>query len=62
MDSLYGIGEVLKFKYKDSEDIEGEIIGVNHQGKLVLKLMNLNIHEFDIKEITFMFQGLDKKK
>lgn len=62
LDSLYGIGEVLKFKYKDSEDIEGEIIGVNHQGKLVLKLMNLNIHEFDIKEITFMFQGLDKKK
>ena len=33
---------------------EGEIIGVNKNGKLRIKLLNFQVNEFDVKEIKFL--------
>ena len=52
--ALYGMDEKQMFKNRDSIEFEGEIIGVNQNGKLQMKLNDLKISEFDIKEITFL--------
>jgi BirA family biotin operon repressor/biotin-[acetyl-CoA-carboxylase] ligase len=52
--ALFGMHEKLMFKNKESIEFEGEIIGVKHDGKLLLNLNEKEIHDFDIKEITFL--------
>jgi BirA family biotin operon repressor/biotin-[acetyl-CoA-carboxylase] ligase len=51
---LYGIHQDLLFENLDKTVFEGEIIGVNKDGKLRIKLLNFQVNEFDVKEIKFL--------
>jgi BirA family biotin operon repressor/biotin-[acetyl-CoA-carboxylase] ligase len=51
---LYGIHQDLLFENLDKTVFEGEIIGVNKNGKLRIKLRNFQVNEFDVKEIKFL--------
>ncbi len=50
---LFRLNELHLFKI-DEQDMEGIIIGVDKNGRLQLEINN-SIREFDLKEITFIF-------
>lgn len=50
---LYRYNEVFKYKIEESI-FEGEIVGVNKYGQLLMKTINNKIKEFSFKEISFV--------
>jgi BirA family biotin operon repressor/biotin-[acetyl-CoA-carboxylase] ligase len=52
---LFGINQNLSFENPDKTVFEGKVIGVSKIGKLKIELQSLEVKEFDIKEIKFLF-------
>jgi len=54
LNSLFGINQTLSFENPNKTVFEGKMIGVSKDGKLSIELFNLDVKEFDIKEVKFL--------
>lgn len=51
---LFGINKNLSFETPDKKMFDGKMIGVSRLGKLKIELADLEVKEFDIKEVKFL--------
>jgi biotin-(acetyl-CoA carboxylase) ligase len=51
---LFGINENLSFETPDKKVFDGKMTGVSKLGKLKIELPDLEVKEFDIKEVKFL--------
>ena len=54
LNSLFGINQTLSFENPNKNVFEGKMIGVSADGKLRIEVSNLDVKEFDIKEVKFL--------